>query len=689
MWHGSPAALAQIGIEPGRAVERGELVAALQGKHVESGAQVRRPGSRVAERDGEAEAERVVKSVDLTFSVPKSISVVWSQAGPSERARIEADVLDVAGRTLDFMATQKSCVHRRDADGERYRERAVGVAAAVSLHVTARQAAGDRAPAPQLHVHGVVVGVLRRDGELVTPDPWAWFRDGAAREGARSGARCSRSDLPPVAMRSKRTRARPAATSSWCASRRHCAPRCRAAAARSRPAWLRWNSRRDARCVAARSPSWPRRRGRRRKLDHAEVASWWDAVAGKHGFGRAEAETLRDLRRAHQRNERAVAEAIMRGITADGPTVTTVEARCIALEAAPGRTSARRAIEILGELQQVGVVIALSDDRSTTRSIRELERAVLRTARRNADVARPIPTASLREGIRAAEAGLGSQLDPEQRAAVEAICFGSCWSNLVGRAGVGKGPALEAVAHAHGDAGWQVLACAVDGTTARRLAHQVHGRGYTIDGLMHRMETGRLAATPTTLVVIDEASKVDTARWAQLAQLIDGGCGRILAVGDHGQLQAIELPGLFTEICRHAPTVELTEIRRHRNPTDPAREHPWLARYQTALHDGRGQEAVAILQEHDVLKLHDTRAEAMVALVDDWTTWRNNYPVDQSMLLVHGTNDDVDTVNELAQIRRLEAGELGTAHVRAPDRDYHLHEGDAIVLRGAPLAQVR
>ena len=55
------------------------------------------------------------------------------------------------------------------------------------------------------------------------------------------------------------------------------------------------------------------------------------------------------------------------------------------------------------------------------------------------------------------------------------------------------------------------------------------------------------------------------------------------------------------------------------------------------------------------------------------------------MLLVHGTNGDVDTVNDLAQARRLDAGELGTRSIAAPDRDYRLYEGDSIVLRGAPL----
>lgn len=78
-------------------------------------------------------------------------------------------------------------MHRRDKTGERVREPAAGIAAALSLHVTARRTDDDDyAPAPQLHVHSVVVGLLRKDGRLVTPDLWNW-RDNGAREGGALG----------------------------------------------------------------------------------------------------------------------------------------------------------------------------------------------------------------------------------------------------------------------------------------------------------------------------------------------------------------------------------------------------------------------------------------------------------------------------------------------------------------------
>ena len=689
-WFGAPQALSQLGVAAGELVERDALVALLKGQHAVGGEQVRRPGSRIVEREpGSFVMERVVKSVDLTFSVPKSVSVVWSQADAAERRRIEADVLAAAQATIDFMAKRKACVHRRNDDGERYREPAAGVAAALSLHVTARQADADAAPAPQLHVHGVVLGLLRRDGMVVTPDPWAWYRDGAAREGGAYGRAVLAQRLADRGyaiecgtgkkQRYFEIQGVPTNLISALSGRsREVATRARALElATGRPV------RGGALAVLAKET-----RAEKREVDHAEVASWWDALAQEHGLRRTDVARLRSSQRlpAVERN-RAVVETLMARLAAEGPTLRTAEARAIAYEAAAGQVSPDRALELLGELQDLGLVVTLEGDRVTTRPIRELEKRVLRVMQAAAGSADGLAAEAVAAGIHAAEGhlGPGRWLDDEQVSAVASICANGGWVNLTGRAGTGKGPVLAAVAAGHRHQGRQVFACAVDGTTATRLGEQVQGPGYTIDGLLARVHHGRIRPHPDDLLIVDEASKVDTARWAELSNLVESCRLRLLAVGDVGQLQSIELPGLFAELCERGMTLELTQVRRHRDPTRPDAAHPWLGRYQALLHAGHGALATALLQEHGALRLHDTRADAMVAMVDDWNTWRHDHEVDQAVLIVHGTNGDVDTVNVLAQRRRLEAGELADARVRAPDHDYDIHGNDVIVLRGAPL----
>ena len=44
LWLGADEALAQFGVRRGGAIERDDLIAVLQGQHVETGEQLRRPG---------------------------------------------------------------------------------------------------------------------------------------------------------------------------------------------------------------------------------------------------------------------------------------------------------------------------------------------------------------------------------------------------------------------------------------------------------------------------------------------------------------------------------------------------------------------------------------------------------------------------------------------------------------------
>jgi len=45
LWLGNEEALAQFGVRRGQAIARDDLIAVLQGQHVETGAQLRRPGA--------------------------------------------------------------------------------------------------------------------------------------------------------------------------------------------------------------------------------------------------------------------------------------------------------------------------------------------------------------------------------------------------------------------------------------------------------------------------------------------------------------------------------------------------------------------------------------------------------------------------------------------------------------------
>ena len=434
--------------------------------------------------------ERVtgVAHIEMTMSVPKSVSVLWAMADQADRQKIE-DALSVAAeRTVQYMARNKAVVHRRGKDGVRVREPAAGAAIASSLHVTARRARGDRAPAPQLHVHNLVVGVVRTDGRLVAADSWEWFRHDAALEG---GAlfRAQVADALVKAGWAIRSgtgdRGRyfevqgvPAALCEVMSPRSREVAEARAEIERELGIRLQGG----ALAVLAKET----RQAKDHDLDPDRLRQVWDALGQEHGFGPGSGSRLRHQDRQVEELEARMREArdvVLSRLREQGPTVSVARARALVFEAAAGRLSADEAARLLARMEcaKGGELLALAGGRVTSREIRQLEQHVMDVAVSAAgkrDEVAAIGRAERDAGLRAAEGALGESrhLDPEQREAVELLTGGPGWACLTGRAGTGKGPVLHAAAEAYRAAGWRVIACAMDGTTARRMAEQLGGK---------------------------------------------------------------------------------------------------------------------------------------------------------------------------------------------------------------------
>ncbi|HWI72990.1 MAG TPA: MobF family relaxase, partial [Baekduia sp.] len=698
-WLGTAATLERLGVARGTEVLEEELTLALQGRHAQTGEQLRRPGYRsvpapAAEQIPGAEPRMVrearINNVDLTFSAPKSVSVVWSQAGPELRRDIERAMLAAADAGLGYMMSTKPVVQGA-------RTPAAGYAASAALQVTARTATGDRVPAPQLHVHGVVVGVAGEDGRLRTPDTAALFKHDAPLEGGavfravlaerlrglgfvvdwgtgRNSRFFELRGVPQGLIERMSPRAREVerlvAEIEAATGERLTGERLGAVAMHSRTA-------------------------KAKEVTAEQIMRAWDAHAREFGFGPETVEGLRARDRGPGRPLAALREqaraAVLARIWEQGPTVSVGAARAIAFEVAPLGLTVGQAAELLVDMQRAGELIALEGRRVTTMEIRAAEQKVLGAATAAAArEAEPVAARAVAAGIAAADRSLGEgrTLDAEQLQAVERLTAGGGWGMLTGRAGTGKGPVLQAVAHAHRADGWSVVAAAVDGATAQRLGHQVEAQALTIDQVAHRVAQGTLAVGDRTLILIDEAGKVGLRGWEDVARLSRAGA-RVVAIGHAGQLGAIELPGMFEALLGDdgIPSAELSVVRRHRDPADPSREHPWLGRYQGLLDEGRGAEAIALLREREAITMHAGREEAIEALVDGWDARRRQYgDARDAILVVHGSNADVDRVNALAQDRRRAAGEVGGAGVRAVDREYALHAGDVVMLREAAFA---
>jgi conjugative relaxase-like TrwC/TraI family protein len=128
-------------------VEAAHLRALVEGHHPVSGEDLL-AGSR----------SRSVRAFDLTFSAPKSMSLLWAFASEPIAEQVAAAHRDAVEAALGFLE-ERAAVARVQSQGVRRRVATEGWVVAGFVHRTSRE--GD----PQLHSHCLVPNLVRRSGD--------------------------------------------------------------------------------------------------------------------------------------------------------------------------------------------------------------------------------------------------------------------------------------------------------------------------------------------------------------------------------------------------------------------------------------------------------------------------------------------------------------------------------------------
>ena len=219
-WLSAPDTLARLGVDPDAPVDGGDFIALMEGRHPGTGRWLRRAGADGSRGGG----------IDVTFSAPKSVSVVWALGDPWQREQIEAAHARAVERSVGYLRERVPVVRRRYG-AEVIEEPAKDLIAAAYRHTTARGVSGADAPDPQLHTHVVISGAVREDGRIVAVASRPVFR--GAREVGAFYRSALAEDSRGRAIRSSRAPAATDATSRSQGSPRSCVTRSPAATARS------------------------------------------------------------------------------------------------------------------------------------------------------------------------------------------------------------------------------------------------------------------------------------------------------------------------------------------------------------------------------------------------------------------------------------------------------------------------
>jgi len=263
-------------------------------------------------------------------------------------------------------------------------------------------------------------------------------------------------------------------------------------------------------------------------------------------------------------------------------------------------------------------------------------------------------------------------LSESQAQALSKVCAsGRRLDLLVGPAGAGKTTAMHALQRAwraqHGRD--SVVGLAPSAVAAQVLAVDLGIECENTAKWLHEYDRARAALHAGQLVIIDEATLAGTLTLDRISGIAADAGAKVLLVGDWAQLQSVDAGGAFSLLVSdRADVAELTEVHRFVSE--------WEREASLDLRFGR-TDVIDMYAEHDRLK--DGATEEMIDAA--YAAWRADIRAGRSSVLVTEATRSVFELNRRARAERIIDGDTrASTEVRLGDGS-HASEGDLIITR--------
>lgn len=625
-----------LNVRAGSVVERA-LFERLHAAQTETGSSLLTNSSGKLER---------VSGYDITFSAPKSASLLWALADEDLRTEIERaqeQAVEAAIALLD----RNAAFCRRGKNG-RIRE-AVRLTVAAFCHGEARPAEHEDGAVfadCALHHHACVLAVAQRaDGSFGALDGQALFawkmaagavyhaelahglqRLGLAIENTGTNGLFEVAGVDPALCR-------------YFSARRHEIEAELAAAGIDNSA--------DAPALAAAKARSTRRSKLKTEDDQQDRHALWRDIATARGFapGRV-VEAAREHGRAASHNLSPTEQDALIHERVDGvprqltETQSVFEHRHLVAEVAAalvgtGAGAERARLEV-ERLAASGAVVALGHERRwphpiySTPELIALERDLRDRAMALAThhVA-PVPDQARVEALIAS-----SNLNAEQAEAAREATRVAALTIIEGAPGVGKTTLLAPVTESWREAGWHVVGAASAWKVAHLLRDDLGIEARALDSWLARAEHGKPFLRDRTLLIVDEAGLLSSRQLHRVLAHVDEAraAGMEIAVrlvGDRRQLQAIGGPGL---------RIVADAVGTRRVDTIVRQRESWAREMVSAFGAGRAGEALALLDANGGVEDCTGPSAAAAGIVAAWREARQVRPDQSDPLLIARTN---------------------------------------------------
>jgi conjugative relaxase-like TrwC/TraI family protein len=578
---------------------------------------------------------RKIAGFDLTFSAPKSVSVLWALGDPGVNLAVRDAHEAAVAAAVDYM--ERHAAFGRRGHGGLETMATEGFIAAGFRHRTSRNAD------PQLHTHVLVANVaLGADGRWGTLDARHLYKQ-----------RMAAGHLYQVELRHRLTRTLGV---SWTPVERGTAE-----VAGMPPVVLRAFSTRRieieeelaiagmtspaAAAVAALST-----RKSKTDIDTATLFERWHHTAAELGFG---SDAVR-LVLGHAGplaltgdHENAIAEYLVgpNGLTENTSVFARTDAvRAIANLAPTGLDAAaieHHADRLLAH-REVVPVGEPGVGRYSTRELLAIETRTVNTAVARVDTGAGECSPSYVQAILRHYPTLA---DEQADLVQQLTTSGNGVDVVVAAAGTGKTFAMGVAHDVWLWNGFHVQGVALAGRAAAELEHSARIPSRTIAAFTNRLDENPL--TDRDVLIVDEAGMVGTRALAPILDAAARANAKVVLVGDYHQLPEINAGGMLRGLAARIEPVVLIENRRQREP--------WERDALIELRHGDVAQALAAYLEHDRIDVAPNADAARTAVVERWLQATSR---GEQAIMLAPTWDDVDRLNADARQRLVEQGVL-------------------------------
>lgn len=616
-----------------------------------------------------------VAAYDLTFSAPKSVSVLFATADPDTARELVRAHDRAVTAALDYL--EDTAVYTRRGRNGVVVEQGDGLIAAAYRHRMSR------AKDPQLHTHVVAGNVVRTpsDGQ------WRALHASVVYRHARTAGVLYQAHLRAEIV--DRLGLHWGAVTKGAAElqgvprpvlREFSRRRIEIEQAAAEEGSLSLSTKAGAEALALKT--------RTAKDQTVATADWRADIAARaeeHGFDQKTRQHLlaegrhHPAHRASDRDHRALVNELTgpTGLTALRNTFTERDALTDLAEHHPQGlrvTDARREVARLIERDDVLTTrpaenAGVTEARHTTTDLVDCERRLVTNATGRVDLGvAVVPDRTIDAAIRHAS----QEPSPEQAAVVRTVARSGNGVDVVeALAGTGKTFTAGIMRDVYARHGRTVIGAAPTGRAARELS-DVGIPARTLHSILLAAGHDPERAIPNgSVVILDEAGMAPTRLTEQFLQRATAAGAKVIAMGDSGQLPSVQAGGWLRQIGETTGALRLTTVMRQRDPEE--------RRVLGLLHD-RPDGGTPYLRWLDhKQRLHiDTDTPALIdRAITSWAKAADTHGLDQAVLIARdlGTRN---ALNDLARAHHAATGGLGE------ERTYdglRIATGDRVIAR--------